>query len=344
MRRRIEEVLRRSWRGEPGLGPTLAAIVSTPLAALYRGAVGARNAAFDRGLLRVERPPVPVLSVGNLAVGGTGKTPVAAWLARTLADRGLEPALVARGYGEDELRLHRRWNPDVPVHADPDRLAATRRAAEGGALCVVLDDGFQHRRLARDLDVVLLAAEQPFPDRPLPRGRWREPASALARADVVLVTRKSASEAEAERRAADAATAAPGVLLARVDLVPGPWTDLDGRAVDAPGRDVLAVTGVAAPDSFADVVAEVTGEPPELLAFPDHHAYDAGDAERITRAAGPRPVVTTEKDAVKLTGLRKLLPEVHVLPLVVRPERGAEEMIERARAAVEAGPPREERS
>jgi tetraacyldisaccharide 4'-kinase len=317
-------------------------VVATPLALLYRGAVGARNAAFDRGLLRVERPPVPVLSVGNLAVGGTGKTPFAAWLARTLADHGLDPALVARGYGEDELRLHRRWNPDVPVHAHRDRPAATRRAAEGGARCVVLDDGFQHRRLARDLDVVLLAAEQPFPDRLLPRGRWREPASALTRADAVVVTRKSATEAEAETRAAHAADAAPAALLVRVDLEPGPWTDLDGEAVDEPGGDVLAVTGVAGPDSFAGVVAKVTGEPPELMAFPDHHDYDAGDAERITRAAGPRPVVTTEKDAVKLTGLRKLLPDVHVLPLVVRPGRGAEELIERARAAVEAGPRWEE--
>lgn len=335
-RRTMEHALRRSWRGEAGAGGRMISLLSLPLSTLYGGVVATRNAVFDRELLPAHRAPVPVVSVGNLAVGGTGKTPVAAWLVRMLLEAGARPALVARGYGEDELALHRLWNPDAPVHSDPDRVAACRAAALGGARSVVLDDGFQHRRLARDLDIVLLAAEHAFPGPLLPRGRFREPAAALDRADAVIVTRRTASPQRADELVEDVAHRAPHVLLARLDLVPGRWVDLDGKPVETPAGDALAVTAVAGPDDFVELVREVSGAHPELLAFPDHHPYDAGDAERIVRAAGPRPVVTTEKDAVKLRELRHLLPPVHVLPLEIRGGVGADALTARVRSTVDA--------
>ena len=341
LRGRLEEALRRSWRGEGGAPARALALLSLPLSWIWRGVTAARNAAFDRGLLRSHRAPVPVVSVGNLAVGGTGKTPVSAWLCRELADAGARPALVARGYGEDELRLHRRWNADVPVHADPDRVAAAVRAVEGGAGVVVLDDGFQHRRLGRQLDVVLLAAEHPFPGPLLPRGPFREPPSALDRAHVAVVTRKTAPEARADALVEELRRRAPHLLLVRLDLAPDRWVGLDGDPVERPGPDVLAVTGVADPEGFAAFVEATTGARPELLAFPDHHDFDAADAGRIVRAAGPRTVVTTEKDAVKLAALAELLPEVRVLALEIRPREGADALLSRARrlAALPRGRP-----
>jgi tetraacyldisaccharide 4'-kinase len=270
-----------------------------------------------------------VISVGNLTVGGTGKTPVAAWVARTLADEGARPAVVSRGYGQDELALHKRWNPDVLVRAHPDRVLAVRSAARDGATVAVLDDGFQHRRLARTLDIVLLAAEEPLPGRLLPRGPFREPLGALSRADVVLITRKVAGEESARRVEAIAQAAAPEARVARMRLEPGGWSDGAGADVDPPGGPLLAVASVAHPEGFARLVESLTGSQPELMPFPDHHPYDRKDVRAIRERAGGRTVVVTEKDAVKLEGLRESLPELRVLRLRVRLEAGAEALLER---------------
>lgn len=329
MRRRLEDTLRRLWRGEEGFRLGALDLALLPLSLAFRGGVALRGAAYRRGILPSRKAGVPVVSVGNLTVGGTGKTPVTAWLARRIRDEGTRVAVLSRGYGADEIRLHERWNPDVPVLADPDRVAAARRAEEAGAEALLLDDGFQHRRLVRDLDVVLLAAEQPFPGRLLPRGPYREPAAALGRADAVVVTRRTATEAEAEAHLRRALDVAPHLTTARIRLVPGGWREMQGGRAEISDPDLLAVTGVAAPEAFRSLVGELTGTPPELMAFPDHHPFDAADAERIARAAGPRTVVVTEKDAVKLEPLARLLPPILVLPLEVRPDADAERLVER---------------
>ena len=194
----FEARVRAWWRGEGGLWGGLASVLAAGPALLFGAVVRVRNALYDRGWLPARRAPLPVVSVGNLTVGGTGKTPVAAWIVRRLSERGHRPALVSRGYGRDELALHGRWNPAVPVVASPDRAGAAREAARRGADVAVLDDGFQHRRLARDADVVLLAAEERFPGRMLPAGPYREPSRALRRADLIVVTRKAAPESAAE--------------------------------------------------------------------------------------------------------------------------------------------------
>jgi len=324
--------VRRLWRGEAGWPGRLVSWALLPAEGVYRMVVALRHRLYDGGVLPTNEPPIPVVSVGNLVVGGTGKTPVAAWLVRELQRSGARPALVARGYGEDELALHRRWNPDAPVEADADRVAAVARAADRGARSAVLDDGFQHRRLGRTLDLVVVAAEQESRTRCLPRGPYREGLGALARADAVIVTRRSApDEAVAAWVRRARAASSPRRVVARVDLVPDGWASLEGAAAEAPDREVLAVTSIARPEAFVALLEPLLGRRPELLAFPDHHAYDASDVERIVRAAGPRTVVTTEKDAVKLRVFQRTLPPVRVLPLRVVGGEGCDDLLARVR-------------
>jgi tetraacyldisaccharide 4'-kinase len=296
--------------------------LAAPAEWAFRCAVALRNLRHDRlGGARAEG--LRVVSVGNLALGGTGKTPLAAWAARTLAAAGWSPAVLSRGCGRDELLLHRRWNPDLPVLADPDRAAAAAAARAAGATAVVLDDGFQHRRLARDVDVVLLAAEDAFPVRLLPRGPFREPVAALARAHGVVVTRRLAAAADAEELAARLQRLFPGLAVTRVALVPCGWQHLDGTPAPPPEGPALAVTSVARPEAFAVQVGREIGTPPELLAFPDHHEFTAADVKALRARAGKRTVVVTEKDAVKLLAWDATLgPSLRVLPQALRWDAG----------------------
>jgi tetraacyldisaccharide 4'-kinase len=210
----LSRLAERVWYGTDRAA-RLARAALAPAAALFRAGVGARGALYDRGVLRVERLPVPALSVGNLTVGGTGKTPVAAWLAERLRARGARPALVLRGVGGDEPRVHALLNPDVPVVTGADRVAGVRAAVALGADSVVLDDGFQHRRAGRDADLVLVSAERfdAGSVRLLPAGPYREGLAALARASAAAVTRKVASPEHAAAIAAELATRVPDVAV-----------------------------------------------------------------------------------------------------------------------------------
>jgi tetraacyldisaccharide 4'-kinase len=247
---------------------------------------------------------------------------------------GARPAVLLRGYGDEEVRLHRSWGRGAEVIAGADRAGGALQAARSGATVAVLDDGLQHRRLARDLDIVLIAAEHPFPGRCLPRGPYREGASALARADLVAVTRRTAADAEVEETLRKVALAAPRQPTAVLRLAPSGWADLDGNPGGPPAGDVLAVTGVADPCSFERLLVASLQGGVDLLAFPDHHAFDAADARRITALAGTRTVVVTEKDAVKLGALAGLLPPVRVLVLEVLPERGERAILDALERAV----------
>jgi tetraacyldisaccharide 4'-kinase len=268
-----------------------------------------------------------VVSVGNLTVGGTGKTPMAAWILGILESAGQSPALVSRGYAEDELLLHRRWHPDVPIVSDPDRVAATLRARDDGARVVVLDDGFQHRRLARDVDIVLVAAEDPWPGRLLPRGPYREPPGSLGRADALVVTRRTATQEQAASLASRLwMEHGPFDTCAIAFLEPGGWSGIQGGGADAPQGPVLAAAGIARPEAFAEVVRRTLGVDVELIAFPDHHRYDTADVSTLRSRAGGRTLVVTEKDAVKLAPLARDLEPVRVLELVVRWDAGEAEL------------------
>ena len=295
------------WYDDGAKGRAARALLA-PASWAYAGIVALRGALYDRGLLRTWEPAIPALSLGNLTVGGTGKTPLAAWAAAELRLRGAHPAIVLRGYGDDEPLVHARLNPHVPVIADADRVRGVAAAMAAGADCVVLDDAFQHRRIARQADWVLVAAEHwRGAARLLPAGPLREPVAALARASVVLVTRKTASRAQADEIAAELAAKVPSGASAVVHLAPAMLIDaMTGHAMPLAvlgGQRVVAVAGVAGSDTFFAQL-RLLGAETLALPFRDHHRFTAVDALRIQRLAqGRAGVVCTLKDAVKLAPL-----------------------------------------
>lgn len=328
MRRVLEPLVRTWWKGSGGVWARAATVLALPAELAFGAGAAIRNRVYDRGTLPVRHLSVPVVSVGNLVVGGTGKTPVSSWLATEIHKAGHRPAILSRGYGRDEIELHRRWNPDVPVLTGRDRTRVGMRAIEEGANVLVLDDGFQHRRLARDLDLVLLAAEQPFPGRLLPSGPYRERPSALRRAHAVLVTHRVEAAGGAEAIASRLGASFPELLVGTLRLAASGWKDLEGEGGALPEGSLLAVTSVARPGDFVRLVVETTGTRPALLAFPDHHEFSSSDADTIRRRAAGRAIVTTEKDAVKLVRLAEALPPTHVLTLSVEPGPGSREILE----------------
>ncbi|MEK0431365.1 MAG: hypothetical protein RL139_1169 [Gemmatimonadota bacterium] len=305
--------------------------VLAPLGWAYSAVMRVRNVAYDLGIARSHALPSPAISVGNLTVGGTGKTPVSAWVAQQLQARGARPAILLRGYGDDEPLVHQRLTPGAIVIADPDRVAGARRAVAAGATVLVLDDAFQHRRARRDADLVLLAAEQGIPARVLPAGPLREPVSGLCRAAVLVVTRKGTGRSEAERLAEAWRRAAPGVPAVVLHLQPAGLVPVGGAAAAAEalpalaGTRVLAVSAIGAPGAF-EAQLRAAGAIVEGMAFPDHHPFSAVDVAAITaRAAGAARVVCTLKDAVKLEALwTPQAPPLWYLSQTVDVEQGGE--------------------
>ena len=319
----VEAGLRSVWEASTR-SAAVAGLALAPLETAFAAAVALRNRRYDSGRGRIQSAGVPVVSVGNLAVGGTGKTPFAAWLAALLTRRGVAPGIVTNGYARDEVSLHRRWNPGVPVAADRRRARAAAAVVGQGAEVVILDDGFQHRTLARDLDLVLVAAEHPTPVRLLPRGPYREPERALRRAHAVVVTRRGASFDEARRRGGSLA-ATHGIPCVLVRLTPSGWRDLAGASVPAPSGAVLALSGIANPRQFHGLLErEHPGMEMEPMVFADHHEYSAADVTAIAGRARGRTVVTTAKDAVKLGRLGEFGVDTRVLHLEVEVEEGRE--------------------
>lgn len=297
-----EAIARAVWYGE-GLDALLARAVLTPFEWMYGAAVLVDGARRARGAGRTQ---VPTLSVGNLTVGGTGKTPIAAWFAARLRARGRAPALLLRGYGDDEPLVHAVLNPDVPVLADVDRRRAATKAIAQGATALVLDDAFQHRQMPRDADVVVVSADlwSDLPVRLLPAGSFREPLSALRRASLVIVTRKAASSARAAEVARQLTVASGGMPLAVAHLAPGrlcAWTGAASESTDAlRGQRVLAVSGIGAPDAFLAQLG-AAGAQVQGASFGDHHAFTARNVQDLAaRAAQVDRVICTLKDAVKL--------------------------------------------
>jgi tetraacyldisaccharide 4'-kinase len=293
------------------LAPLLA-----PAERLYAGIVHIRNAAYDRGVFPAHRVSVPVISVGNIVAGGAGKTPIVRWVVDQLLARSRRPAVLHGGYGMDEPRLHERWHPDVPVIAERDRIAGAARAIEAGADVLVMDDGFQHRRLARDLDVVLVAADSDTWNL-LPRGPGRERVASLNRAQFVLVTRKSASTDRALVLETFVHQHAPRARTGRAHL---------RLHAELPAQPILAVASVARPDLFVAQLRALGARIATALAYPDHYDYTASDAAHIAQRADGHLIVTTAKDAVKL---QPLLPDraLHVVEQELVFESGEAELL-----------------
>ena len=300
-----------------------------PLSWLFAGVVSLRNRAYDQRWLAVHNGGLPTIGVGNLTVGGTGKTPMAAWLVSRLRDGGARPAVVIRGYGSDEALVHEHLNPSVPVIADADRVRGLRTAAAQGATVAVLDDGFQHRRAGRDADVVLLSADRFGPARLLPVGPWREPMTSLSRATLVVVTRKSASRVRARELLQHALHFAPAASGAIVHLAPDGLVGAAGGAtlpLDAlVGTAVLAISAIGDSRAF-ELQLRATGAVVTPVAFPDHYAFHAADVEAFAfRTAEFRHAVCTLKDVVKLAPLwPRGAPPLWYLSQRVIVEAGAE--------------------
>jgi tetraacyldisaccharide 4'-kinase len=307
----VETLVRRAWAGDSAAARVLRAGLVPP-ALVYGGVVAVRNRLYDGGWLPVARVPARVVSVGNLTVGGTGKTPAVLWAALGLAARGRRVAIVARGYGKrrsgvvvvseagralvapedggDEAVMLAARFPGPIITAERRADAARVACDRFGADTIVLDDGFQHRALARDVDLVLLADEPT--DLLLPAGPAREPATSLARATAVLCM--------TERPAPADLPAFRGRLRA-TDLVAADGTR--AAATTLAGEHVTVVAGVAHPERVAETVAALGAHVCDLITFPDHHPYTPADVPRLAAAARSARLVTTEKDLVKLARL-----------------------------------------
>lgn len=302
---------RRVWNGDDA-GARIARGVLAPASLAFGAVTKARDLLYRAGALAQHDAALPTLSVGNVTVGGTGKTPVASWFASRMRTRGASPAIVMRGYGDDEPRVHALLTPGVPVITNADRLRGVVEAKERGADVAVLDDAFQHRRVRRDVDVVLVSAEQlARTPRVLPAGPYRESLDALRRASAVIVTRKSASP-DASQAAVDVVTrhvrdARIAIVALSLDAIRSTQDLADTGAGDPlqtiGGRRVLAIAAIGEPDAFF-VQLERAGALVDRAPFADHHAFDADDvASLVHRADRADLVVCTLKDAVKLAPL-----------------------------------------
>jgi tetraacyldisaccharide 4'-kinase len=322
----------RRLQGDPGAGPLPGPVVRAGAAVasrLYGLGAGLRRRLYARGWLRMQKLPAPVVSVGNLTVGGTGKTPVVACLARLWQDRGRRVAILSRGYGghsrkviciSDGQNIYKkppevgeepywlaRTLPGVAVYTGACRYAAGLAAwQELKPDLFLLDDGFQHFQLHRDLDLVLLDAASPFGNgQLLPRGPLREPLTALAAAQCLILTRFEPSRHQAQLAAIRAAFPDTPVLTATI--TPVSVTNYPGGRAEALAalrhRALMAFAGLARPEVFTATLQELGADLKGFQAFPDHHAYSAAELDRLAAAArslGAEGLVTTGKDYSRL--------------------------------------------
>jgi tetraacyldisaccharide 4'-kinase len=317
----------------------------------YTWAVELRNWGYDSGRLAVRRVGVPVVSVGNMTTGGTGKTPLVAWLAQWFANRGVRVVLISRGYKgaragpNDEARELQRSLPDVPHVQHPDRVAAARQAVDQwGAELLVLDDAFQHRRIHRDLDIVLIDALQPFGyGRVLPRGLLREPLARLARADVVGLSRAEAVDAmrreslrqEIERRAPSALWMELAHQPRRLVNVHGATKPLD----ELKGCPVAAFCGIGNPQGLYHALQSLGYRIEAFRPLPDHYPYHPRDITLLERwIAGQGTldaVLCTGKDLVKIERTQLGGVPLWALAIEIDIARGREDLARRLAAVLD---------
>ena len=310
--------------------PFWLSVILAGLSVPYTMVIRARNFAYDLGLLPSRVLPVRSVCVGNLTAGGTGKTPAVAWIARFFARRGVSTAIVRRGYRKGRSReasrtpsdetevLHLQVPEGVRVIENPDRVAAAREAAADGVQLVVLDDGFQHRRARRDLDVVLIDATDPFGGgHVLPWGLLREPVQGLQRAQVVVISRADqVTPAERNALAARLRSLHPGAALVVAVHAPrrlvcaADLARLDLKQLV--GKRVRAFAGIAQPEAFFRTLEDLGAHVEVRRSFPDHHDYRRQQVEELLRSPGPT-WVTTEKDWVKVRHLMAEPPSLWVL-------------------------------
>ena len=302
--------------------------VSIPYAAASR----LRRLAFSAGVLPRYSADAPVICVGNITTGGTGKTPMVAWLVRQLRQMGRRPAVLTRGYKSrggisDEAELLKKmlictagrspageWS--TPVIVNPDRLAGAARAVAAGADVLVMDDGFQHLRLRRDLDIVLIDATRPFGfGHCLPRGLLREPLAALKCAGAIVITRADGvTKIEMDTLRTRLRQLAPNAIQCSAVNRPTALIDETGKSLSPStlaGRKILAFCGLGNPDQFFATLSRLKADIRSAVPLADHAAYDPSDIDRLASQAarcGAEAMVTTAKDRVKLPTKAAAIP------------------------------------
>jgi len=314
------------------------------LSILYERIMRLRNYCFEASIIKSRRLASPVISIGNITVGGTGKTPMVIMLAGLLKKEGFRPAVLSRGYGAkqkerinivsdgtkilmgiqeagDEPLLMAQSLGDVPVITGKNRYRTGRHATDNyRANILLLDDAFQHRSLKRDIDIVLLDGALPFGNGyMLPRGMLRESKGALKRADIVVLTGNDGDEKRSEEavKALRKYTGAPLFFASRK-----PDSLIDGKTGDKLPLDSLkakricAFSGIAQPENFRKTLEGLGGTIVSFIPFPDHHVYTEADIEEIGRRAvesSAEIIITTEKDGVKLIDVPPFLHDIYLL-------------------------------
>lgn len=321
------------------------------LSALYKAVTKTRLVAYNRGLLPVTKLPAPVISIGNLTTGGTGKTPLVEWVCRTLAHKR-KVCILTRGYGrtnpgsrvivsdgsnvltsaaeagDEPLLLAQNLKGLAAVISDPNRIAAGKWAIENlGAEVFVLDDGFQHLALARDLNILTVDATNPWGGgKLLPAGRLREPRSALSRADCVIVTRADQSDKLVSLHAEIQRLMGSGPVVTSEMVVKG-ITRMNSERVDellSLPQPAAAFCAIGNPESFFELLREGGVDPIFTRIFRDHHQYKTADLDLFvqeSKKAGALSIITTAKDAVKLQPSQFELP-CYVLNIEISIDEG----------------------
>lgn len=324
---------------------------------IYGGIIRLRNRMYDLAVFKTRKLNCMVIGIGNITVGGTGKTPMTIMLANLLKERGYRPAVLSRGYGGknkntitvvsdenhiladsdeagDEPVLIAKSAKGVPVITGPKRYFTGRYAVNRlGADVLILDDAFQHRCLFRNIDIVLLDGKRPFGNGfLLPRGPLREPKKALQRADIIVLTGIGTEE---EAMSLDKEF--PTIPIFRgyhkpKELVKAEESD-SYTLESLSGKKVCAFAGIAKPESFQETIVSLGGKVLSFIAFPDHHRYTISDIENIKKAASnclSEIIVTTEKDGIKLIDFPEFFRDIFLLRIemgIINSSKEFEDMI-----------------
>ncbi len=334
------------WYPEGPLTPTHPFLITMmPFSFTYGAIMALRNQLYDRGILRQVKLPCPVISIGNITAGGTGKTPMTVLTANGLKACGFHPAVLSRGYGGrlttsgnvvsdgtssllspeeagDEPVLIAAATPGIPVLTGPDRCVSGKLAIDKfGADVLVLDDAFQHRRLFRDVNIVLLDEDRPFGNgRLLPAGPLREPPSSLSRANVLVKTGISKEENRRKQPAVHDSVPVFRAQYQPLEIIKGSFNQiLPPSALQ--GKIIYGFTGIATPDKFRATLEELGAKIIKFLAFPDHYFYKQADVQAITgeaKALNAEMVITTEKDGVKLLKFQDFYETIVIMRVALR--------------------------